>query len=146
MTRAELIAFMRRNPLAVQASVASDGGPQAAVIGYVVTDALELFFDTLSTSRKYANLQINPCIALVVGWDLEEACTLQLEGLADEPTGAELERLQGLYFAAFPDGVERQTLPDIAYFRVRPSWLRFSDYRDAAPKVVELSAHDLAVV
>ncbi|TIX91065.1 MAG: hypothetical protein E5V24_14220, partial [Mesorhizobium sp.] len=29
----------------------------------------------------------------------------------------------------FPDGVERQSWPDISYFRVRPLWARFSDFR-----------------
>jgi hypothetical protein len=117
---------------------------QAAVVGVVVSDTLEVFFDTLKTSRKYVNLRRDPRVALVLGWDLEEACTLQLEGLIDEPQGAELERLKQLYLAAFPDGVERQAWPDIAYLRVRPTFLRFSDFRTAPPTIVEFDGAALA--
>ena len=127
MNRAELLAFLRRHRYAVQASSAPDGSPQAAVIGVAVTDELELVFDTLGTTRKAENLRADPRIALVVGWDEEQ--TVQLEGVADEPQGAELARLKAVYFARFPDGPERESWPDITYFRVKPSWARYSDFR-----------------
>jgi general stress protein 26 len=127
MTRDELLSFLRHHRYAVQASVAASGAPQAAVIGIAVTDQLELVFDTLGTSRKALNLRRDPRIALVVGWDDEQ--TVQLEGKADEPTGLELARLKAVYFARFPDGLERESWPDITYFRIRPSWARYSDFR-----------------
>lgn len=127
MTPAELLAFLRRHRYAVQASTATDGAPQAAVIGVAITDSLELVFDTLGTTRKAQNLRKDPRIALVVGWD--DAQTVQLQGEADEPTGAELARLKAAYFAAFPDGPEREAWPDITYFRVRITWARYSDFR-----------------
>jgi hypothetical protein len=34
--------------------------------------------------------------------------TVQLEGITDEPTGPDLDRLKELYFARFPDGRDRQ--------------------------------------
>lgn len=128
VTRAELLAFLRRHRYAVQASCAGDGAPQAAVIGIAVTDELELVFDTLGTTRKAGNLRKDPRIALVVGWD--EAQTVQLEGLADEPAGAELDRLKRVYFERFPDGPERESWPHLTYFRVRPTWARYSDFRE----------------
>jgi pyridoxine/pyridoxamine 5'-phosphate oxidase len=138
ITRAELLAFMRAEPYAVQASVSTSGAPQAAVVGIVVTDQFEIFFDTLSTSRKAQNLRHNPTVAFVIGPTTRGSeCTVQLEGAADEPTGAELERLLNLYFAAFPDGRERQAWPSITYFRVTPTWLRYSDYSVAPPQIVE---------
>ena len=127
-----MIEFMRQSKLAVQASVTADGAPQAAVVGFVVSDQAELFFDTSSASRKCGNLRRDPRIALVVGWDER---TLQYEGVADEPTGKELARLKALYFESFPDGRERERWPDIAYFRVRPRWLRFSDFSGSAPSL-----------
>ena len=67
MTRAELVEFMRRHVYAVEASVAASGAPQAAVVGIVVTDALEIFFDTMDDSRKAANLRRSPRVAFVIG-------------------------------------------------------------------------------
>jgi hypothetical protein len=52
MTTAELLSFMRAHPLAVQASVSADGGAQAAVVGIVVTDRFEVFFDTAEETRQ----------------------------------------------------------------------------------------------
>lgn len=135
MELTQVIAFMRQSKLAVQASVTADGAPQAAVIGFVVSDTGELFFDTSNLSRKYANLARDSRIALVIGWDER---TVQYEGIADQPTGEELARFKQLYFAAFPDGPTRESWPDIAYIRVRPTWLRFSDFTGPEPKLSEL--------
>lgn len=127
MNTVELLAFLRQHRYAVQASTAAGGAPQAAVVGIAVSDALELVFDTLGTTRKAQNLRRDPRIAFVVGWDDEQ--TVQLEGIADEPSGDELARLKRVYFARFPDGPEREAWPDITYFRVRVTWARYSDFR-----------------
>src|SRR6478672_7003058 len=58
---------MRREPYAVQASVSRIGMLQAAIVGIVVSGRLELFFDTLATSRKAINLRRNPSAAFVIG-------------------------------------------------------------------------------
>jgi pyridoxine/pyridoxamine 5'-phosphate oxidase len=137
MTRAELVAFIRRHRYAVEASVSASGAPQAAVVGIAVSDACEVVFDTLGDSRKAENLRRSGRIALVIGWDEEQ--TVQLEGTTDEPAGAALEALQQVYFAAFPDGPSRLAWPGITYFRVRPTWIRYSDFRGAEPRIVELT-------
>ena len=91
MTRAELVAVLRNYNLAVQSSVAPTGAPQAAVVGFAVTDTLEIIFDIVATSRKYRNLRADPHVALVIGWEHE--ITVQIEGVADVPVGDELETI-----------------------------------------------------
>jgi general stress protein 26 len=140
MTRAELLAFLRRHRYCVQASVSASGAPQAAVVGYGVSDDLEIVFDTIGTTRKMQNLRRDPRIALVVGWDEEQ--TVQLEGVADEPEGDELARIRSVYLAAWPDGIERLAWKDITHVRVRPTWARYSDFRPGGG-VVELAEHEL---
>lgn len=135
MKRADLVQFLRRNKLAVEASVTSDEKPQAAVVGFAVTDELELVFDTLESTRKYRNLKANPSVALVV-WDGE--ITAQLEGVADFPEGPELERLRECYFGVYPDGRERLSWPGVTHVRVRPKWVRYSDFTKNPPLIVEL--------
>lgn len=143
LTLADIAAYVAQQTLAVQASVGASGGPQAAVVGVVASDALELFFDTLGDTRKAVNLRRDPRVAFVLGWDMTESRTVQLEGIADEPTGADLGAWQARYFARFPDGVARQSWPGIAYFRVRPIWVRHSDFRGAAPVISTFSAPEL---
>ena len=135
MTRDDLVRFLRKHRLAVQASVAPGGAPQAAVVGFAVSSDLEIVFDTVASTRKYQNLRADPRVALVIGWD---ETTAQLEGVADFPTGAELDRLREVYFAAYPDGRDRLAWPGITHIRVRPTWARYSDFTVTPPRIVEL--------
>jgi PPOX class probable F420-dependent enzyme len=140
MKRHQLVRFLRGHRLAVQASVAPDGAPEAAVVGVAVSDELEIVFDTLETTRKYHNLRADPRIALVIGWD---EVTVQIEGVADFPTGQDLDRVRECYLVAYPDGRERLTWPGITHVRVRPTWVRYSDYTQDPPRIVELAAERL---
>ena len=138
MTRSELLQFMRGHSLAVQASVSPSVAPQAAVVGMVVTDDFEVFFDTLEVTRKMHNLRRNPKIAFVIGGLTNgDERTVQYEGVADEPVGAELEHLKELYFIRFPDGRERQSWQGLVYVRARPTWIRYSDFNRTPPEIVE---------
>lgn len=141
MTRDELYAFMAAYRWTVEATVTPAGAPQAAVIGFAVTERLEVVFDTLKTSRKYQNFLASPKMALVIGWD--DAQTLQVEGVADEPKGIELERLKARYFEVFPDGRDREAWDGIVYLRVKPAWFRYSDFRVEPPAIVELKAEQI---
>jgi hypothetical protein len=145
MNRSELLQCMRGHSLAVQTSVSPSLAPQAAVVGIVVTDDLEVFFDTTDGTRKVDNLRRNPKIAFVIGGLTNgDERTVQYEGIADEPAGAELERLKEFYFTRFPDGRERQSWRGLIYIRARPTWIRFSDFNQVPPKIVEFGFDELA--
>ena len=135
---------MRSHRFAVQTSVSSSGSPQAAVVGIAVTDDLCLIFDTLDTTRKARNLRKNQAIAFVTGGLAEgEECTIQYEGLADEPEGDELRLLKRIYFDKFPDGPERERWPGILYMRVRPAWIRYSNFSNTPLEIVEFNSDQL---
>jgi general stress protein 26 len=144
MDRERLLAFIREHRLAVQCSASPNDTPQAAVVGFAATDRLEIVFDTLSSTRKVRNLRANPRVALVIGGlAAGDERTLQLEGTADEPEGAELERLKRAYYDVFPDGPDRANWTGLIYVRVRPTWIRYSDYNRDPPEIVELSEAEL---
>ena len=146
MTPSELLAFMRTQRLAVEASAATEGSVQAALVGIAVTDAFEIVFDTIDSSRKVRNLRRAAGVAFVLGgWQTGDERTVQYEGTADEPTGAELERIKAAYYATWPDGPSRQSWPGLVYVRVRPTWIRYSDFNGDAPTIVEYTAKDLGV-
>ena len=137
-TQFTVLEFMRSQSLGVETSVSSSGMPQAAVVGYVVTERLEIFFDTVDSTRKAKNLRENPRIAFVIGgFSPGEERTVQFQGVVDEPGGIELEELKELYFGRFPDGRERLKWPGLIYFRARPTWLRFSDFTQTPPEIAE---------
>ena len=144
MTRDDLLAFMRSHKYAVESSVSPSGAPQAAVVGVAVTDRFEIVFDTLASTRKAENLRRHGRIAFVIGGTLDgDERTAQYEGVADEPSGAERERLVAAYLDRFPDGRMRQQWPGLIYVRVRPTWIRYSDYGADPPMIVEFSDSDL---
>jgi hypothetical protein len=44
---------------------------------------------------------------------------------------------------AYPDGRERLAWPGITHFRVRPTWVRCSDFTQNPPRIVQLFAEQL---
>jgi len=118
--------FIAARKYGVISSIGPRGEPQSALVGIAVSPQLEIIFDTVKTSRKYPNLKADPRIAVVIGWEGEQ--TIQCEGLAVEPQAQELLRARAIYFAQWSSGIERQKWPAIAYFLVRPTWVRYSDF------------------
>jgi len=144
MTRADLLTFMRGEKYAIEASVSDSCHPQAAVVGIAVTDAFEIVFDTLATSRKARNLAAVPAAAFVIGATRDGAQrTVQYEGIADVPSGVERDRIREIYFARFPDGRDRLEWPGLIHIRVTPTWIRYSDYNGNPPLILELDASAL---
>ena len=140
MTRQELLGFLQKNRLGVISTTCDSGGPQSALVGIAVTDKYEILFDTLGRTRKCQNLRKHPRVSVVVGW--EQETTVQYEGIADEPTGSELERLKAVYFAVYPECMSHQTWEGITYVRIKPTWIRYSDFNPNGT-IIEFSATDI---
>lgn len=136
MTRDELVVVLRRHKLMVEATNAPGRAPQSAIVGYGVTDQCELVFDTVETTRKFQNLRADPKISAVIAW---EDGTIQLEGVADIPSGVEAERIRDAYFVAYPDGRDRLKWPGITHVRVRPRWVRVTRYTTDPPTIAEVA-------
>ena len=136
MTREELYDFLRRHRYAVIATTHADGSSQSALVGIAVAPSLEIYFDTVGTTRKAVNFRRDPRVSLVIGWDNEQS--VQLEGVADEPQGEALAALKRIYYAAWPDGPTRESWKDITWVRVVPKWIRFSDFNRAEGAVREV--------
>ena len=134
MDKSAVHQFLSRQTLGVVGSISPEGTAQAALVGISVTPELEIIFDTVSSSRKFRNLAANPRCSFVVGWSAE--VTVQFEGIAFQPRDTELTRYQQIYFATWPDGPARLSWSDIAYFVVRPKWIRYSDF-DQNPPLIE---------
>jgi Pyridoxamine 5'-phosphate oxidase len=130
MERNELLTYLRSQRLGVLGTLAPSGEPQAALVGYAVTPDFELLFDTLRTTRKYSNIIGNPRVSFTIGNTAGsgDERTAQYEGVAEELVGETLVRLQPIYFAAWPDGINRIQWPHITWFVIRPRWIRYSNF------------------
>ncbi len=136
LSKAELYQFIARHRYGVIATTHGDGSSQSALVGIAVSPELDIYFDTVGDTRKAKNLRRDPRISIVIGWDNEQS--VQLEGVADEPEGVGLAALKLVYYAAWPDGPSRESWPGITWFRVRPRWIRFSDFNRADGAVREM--------
>ena len=140
----ELLQFLKGHRLAVEGSVSQSLSAQAAVVGFAISDEFEIIFDTLDSTRKVVNLRQNPRVAFVIGGLRPgDERTAQYEGVADEPSGAELDRLTEIYYRVYPDGRARRSWAGLIYVRLRPTWIRYSDYNVDPPQIVEFTADQL---
>ena len=131
-THAELFEFASRCHHAVIAT-AGPSGAEAALMDIAVTPELEIIFETTEATRKIHNMQDDPRVAFVIGWENNQ--TLQYEGTVKEPSGREQERVIAQYFTVFPHKLSHQYWPGNHIFLVKPRWIRFSDYN--SPRSVE---------
>jgi general stress protein 26 len=122
----ELYRFLTASRYGVLSTVADNGAPEAALVGFAATPDLELIFETIDTTRKYANIRRNPRVAAVIGWEGEK--TLQYEGIADEPDESAVVELKKTYFAILPENANHDGWPGLTYMRIRPRWIRLSNY------------------
>lgn len=116
--------FLNKRKLTVLSTVSAGGQPGAAVMEFIVTPRLELVFDTVNTSRKYANLSVNSRVACAFGW--EEWDTVQYEGIAEELVGKDKDMYRQMFLAKLPDAKKWDVLPEITYFKVTPTWIRYT--------------------
>ncbi len=132
-TKGEIFEFMRSCRQGVIATAGFDGKPEAALLDIAVTPELEIIFETTDATRKIRNLRNNSQVSFVIGWRNNQS--LQYDGAVDEPSGHALERITQQYFSIFPEKLSHRDWPGNHYFRVRPSWIRISDYN--SPRTVE---------
>ncbi len=136
MTKLDIYEFLNAQDLAVLGTLSRALVPETALVAIAVTPALEVIFDTVKSSRKYANLARHAKVSLVVGWKGE--VTVQYEGEADEPDGEARERYREMYFSRFPDGRDRLSWPGIVHIVVHPKWIRYSDFSAGSRLIEEL--------
>jgi len=119
-------AYLQRHTSGVLSTIGDDGRPQSAFVDLAVTPDLEIVFETLASSRKFHNIERDRHVALVIGWDGNK--TAQIEGVADEVPESRRDDLLALYRAACPRNARHEGWPGLTYVRVRPRWIRVSDY------------------
>jgi general stress protein 26 len=136
--KTQMLLYARGHRLAVIGTVGPHGAPTAALVGVAIGDSLEIVLDTVSTSRKHANLLRDPRACVTFSGPGEQ--TLQYEGVASVVSvGGEADLpWREIYYRAWPEGREHAAWPNIAYWRLAPRWARFSDY-DRGPLIVEFN-------
>ncbi|HUD11545.1 MAG TPA: pyridoxamine 5'-phosphate oxidase family protein [Candidatus Saccharimonadia bacterium] len=124
-SRNEILAFIKKQSIAVISTIDGRGLPQSAVVGFGETEELELIFATYNSTPKYENLKRRKQVAFVIGWD--DGVTVQYEGIARELRGEEARTYSNMYYAKNQGAQKYQRMPENRYFLVSPVWLRYTD-------------------
>lgn len=124
-TKDKALQLMQESFLCVLSTIGPESTPQAAVVGFSEDTEGNLVIGTSRKSRKYRNIQENPHVALVIGWDARK--TIQYEGVAHEALGEEREKYQALHIAKHPQNAKFKDIPDEAYIVIQPTWVRYTD-------------------
>lgn len=138
MTKQQILSFFKSKKHAVISTCGANNQPEAALIGFGETESLELIFGTYSTSRKYKNIYENDRVAFVIGWE-DDYITVQYEGVAQEIFDQELEKYVEVYHQKVPSAIVYKSHPDQVYFKVIPSWIRYSDLSGEEEKITEFT-------
>ncbi len=138
MTKQDVLSFIKTQQHAVISTCGKTQQPEAALIGFGETDEFELIFGTYKTSKKYKNLKGNNKVAFVIGWQ-EDYITVQYEGEASELEGSAVEKYVSLYHKKVPGAVIYKSHPEQSYWKVKPTWIRYSDLSADKEKVYEFT-------
>jgi uncharacterized pyridoxamine 5'-phosphate oxidase family protein len=131
MNKAAVSEFLKTFETCVVATVNEKGEPNAATVGFSHDEDFSILIGTNRMTRKYANLQANPKIALVVG--TEGVATVQYEGTARNVTARGLGERLSRHFEKVPGAKRFIGDENQIYFVIMPTWLRFTNYIEKPP-------------
>jgi general stress protein 26 len=117
--------FIKEHKLAVVSTVTSDFLPQSAVVGIHVGDNSEIIFGTFKSSRKYLNLQKNPRVALVIGWD--KGKTVQYEGEVKVLQGNAVVEFEKAHMGEMSSAAKYVPKEEAVFYKVTPKWISYTD-------------------
>jgi hypothetical protein len=136
-------ALVDKQPITQIAYTATDGGPRAVPLGYLLRDGKFLFF-TIPTSDKVAALRRDPRIALTIDVYPPPCCLLvrgtaalrEEDGVPDQYLEASFRTMPADQHAGFEQQV-RALYDSMVRIAIAPTWVRLNDFQRTAPRAVE---------
>jgi len=117
------------------ATASKTGKPQAATMQYAA-DGFTLYFETMSTYRKYANLQENPQASVVI---TQLQHTLQMDGTVEELSGKNAENAKDLLIASLGKKPGFYSSKELRLFKFTPTWIRVLASEGWPPEFYEVT-------
>jgi general stress protein 26 len=116
----ELIRFLESKDNAVMVLATSHGGQALARNVLIASDGLDLYLFTWKHSRKCAQIQANPRVALCKD-------NVQIEGIAEvlgDLLAEEIKKYTDILRGRFPDAIKQwEHRPAMVIIRVRPTFV-----------------------
>ena len=131
----KILDFIKTQILGVVSTVDANNNPESAVVAFSETDNLELIFGSFSDTRKNKNLQNNNRVSFVIS---DNNITVQYEGLAKELSGSEAIKAREIHLFKNPSSKKYAFDEKQRFFKVTPTWIRYSDFNYNPKKVFEI--------
>lgn len=125
-SRLEVSEFLLTQPTCVFSTVDIEGAPQGATVAFSESRNDEFLIGTSVASRKAANIDRNPHVALTIT-DLEKRYTVQVEGSARKLTPEEFVPFANTHYDQLPASRPFKDAPGQVSILISPSHIRFSD-------------------
>ncbi|HVZ66982.1 MAG TPA: pyridoxamine 5'-phosphate oxidase family protein [Patescibacteria group bacterium] len=132
----KLLDKLQSGTLCTISSVNAENKPESALVGYAMTDNLEIVIETLKTTRKYRNITARPHVSIVLY--LGDESTLQYEGEARILDDSEVE-LKNIYFSRNPEGKKWEASGSEVFFLITPKWMRYSNFAKEPREILEFN-------
>lgn len=121
--------LLKENKYCTLATASLDGKPEAATVKFVEDEDFNLFFEILSSSRKYPNIKSNPRASVVV---TTVPYTVQMDGHIEElPDGFEVKQKMTL---KHEEESSFYVAPNLRFFKFTPKWIRVLVKRTYPPE------------
>lgn len=144
----ETYKFLNDHKLGVLSTVTEQAMPSGAAIYYVVDEALNLYFLTHTTSKKYKNIHDNPKAAFTIVDDYTQT-TVQAQGIITEvEVGDEHDKAYRKLATVHPSGqfawippVSKMHEGETRLLKLTPQSLRFSNFspeKSGDPQIKEI--------
>ncbi|TSC69973.1 MAG: hypothetical protein CEO12_635 [Parcubacteria group bacterium Gr01-1014_46] len=140
--KTEALEFMMSQKGGVVSTLSGDQ-PESAFVFYDADENFSIYFPTVITSRKHQNIKINNKVSFTIS-SVKPPRTIQMNGIAEEVTDKDVtENALGNYIDIATDEMRNKApitklnwKDGVVLYRVKPTWLKWSDYSDAKEESV----------
>jgi len=134
-----VLAFVKKNSFCVLSTATLSGKPESAVMSYTTKDDFTILISTETTTRKYPNILANPQASVVIG-GLNSDPSAQLDGQIKVLQGPSADEAKTIILSVHPDMAAYVNTPNTKFLAFTPVWLRYSDFSQNPPEIVEFDS------
>lgn len=127
----EALNYLKTHRVGILAVEMLDGSPHAATVHFAHSEnPLVFYFETCRNYRKAEPILKKEKVraSFVVGNDESAPKTVQIDGLVELLKPEEQAVYEEIYLGKFPEKIGKAEKNDLIFFKLTPTWWRFTDF------------------
>lgn len=135
MNKDQILEFIKKQTLAILSTATPTGKTESAVMAIATGDSWEIYMSTENNTRKVPILQANNQASLIIGG--LGSPSIQIDGHCYVASGSDADLVKNQILMIHPDTKDYLTATSV-FLKFVPSWLRYSDFSQNPPTIVEM--------